>query len=213
MPFVRTDTIKPGLNKILIKNISETDLKLFIQLTKINDNTFKYVPETEEIFPNLLLTSKTIQACISRPFFNCEGALDTTGCVTLDGIWDVEVDGVVVGTNLSAANILHTLNALDTFEVTDCSDFSYRLDETNSGKTISLKSTGWDIIAYRENVNDIYNKVSKAKIILKEELITLSQTTVTFPINSQSIEISIPFTNKLSPSITLSATIIGIPNE
>ena len=55
MPFVRTDTIKPGLNEILIKNISETDLKLFIQLTKINDNTFKYLPETEEIFPNLLL--------------------------------------------------------------------------------------------------------------------------------------------------------------
>lgn len=144
---------------------------------------------------------------------SCEGALDTTGCVTLDGIWDVEVDGVVIGTNLSAVNILHTLNALDTFEVTDCSDFSYRLDETNSGKTISLKSTGWDIIAYRENVNDIYNKVSKAKIILKEGLTTLSQITVMFPINSQSIEISIPFTNKLSPSTTLSATIIGIPNE
>lgn len=76
MAFVRTDVIKPGTNGILIKNISETDLKLFIQLTKINDNTFKYVPETEEMFPNLLLTSKTIQACISKPFFNCEEASD-----------------------------------------------------------------------------------------------------------------------------------------
>ena len=76
MAFVRTDTIKPGRNDILIKNISEKNLKLFIQLTKINDNTFKYIPETEDTFPNLLLTSKTIQACISKPFFNCEEASD-----------------------------------------------------------------------------------------------------------------------------------------
>ena len=72
MAFVRTDTIKPGRNDILIKNISEKNLKLFIQLTKINNNTFKYIPETEDTFTILLLTSKTIQACISRPFFNCK---------------------------------------------------------------------------------------------------------------------------------------------
>ena len=76
MALVRTDTIKPGRNDILIKNISEKNLKLFIQLTKINNNTFKYIPETEDTFPNLLLTSKTIQACISKPFFNCEEASD-----------------------------------------------------------------------------------------------------------------------------------------
>ena len=105
MPFVRTDTIKPGLNEILIKNISETDLKLFIQLTKINDNTFKYLPETEEIFPNLLLTSKTIQACISRPFFNCEGATDTSGCIDIKGLWDLEIDGVRILSDVTPQQI------------------------------------------------------------------------------------------------------------
>lgn len=81
MPFVRTDTIKPGLNGILIRNISETDLKLFIQLSKINTNTFKYFSEAEMGDANLLLTSKTIQACISKPFFNCEEASEEAAVI------------------------------------------------------------------------------------------------------------------------------------
>lgn len=74
MALVRTDIIKSGLNRIVIKNISEDNVKLFIQLTKINNNIFKYVPETEEILPNLLLTSKTIQTCLREYYANCINA-------------------------------------------------------------------------------------------------------------------------------------------
>ena len=111
MPFVRTDEIKPGVNKIIIRNPTENNVKLFLKISSVYNNYFKYVPDTEDVYPNLLLTSKTIQACLAKPTFRCDMATHE-GALIIDSNqpFDITIEDVVY----SFDNVAHFLSVINT---------------------------------------------------------------------------------------------------
>lgn len=101
--------------------IENTELSAII--TELNLKGYDFTLDDLYITDDGYLTAKPTslgyigyhnQLLISNPEIICEGALPSSE-VYLTGLWDVEVDGVIVGTNMANDDIYTLLNAGGSF--------------------------------------------------------------------------------------------------
>lgn len=73
--YVKSDSIMRGENVLVLQNLDHEDTKkIIIELSSASSSSFDYTDGDLEIFDNLDLTAKIVQACLREYYVNCTNA-------------------------------------------------------------------------------------------------------------------------------------------
>lgn len=80
--YGKSDSIVRGKNVLVLQNLDNDDTKkVVIELSSVSSSTFDFTEGGSEIYDNLDLTAKIVQACLREYYVNCENATQEAAVV------------------------------------------------------------------------------------------------------------------------------------
>lgn len=233
--YVKSETIMKGENVLVLQNLSNEDTKkIIIELSSASSSFFDYTDGDLELFDNLDLTAKVVQACLREYYVNCTNATQEASVMMgIDTPFVVAVEFV----KYHFANMADFLSRRDTLpffldiEVMRFKDlceeakpetalvlpvdhpFSITVKSSNGLESDTVVYEFTDIKDFLLNYSEIFDKEIQSTILVEEKEIPVKEfdyiTSRPFPIiNRDEVSIKSYKINETSKHLTLSPSML-----
>lgn len=229
--YVKSDSIMRGENVLVLQNLDHEDTKkIIIELSSASSSSFDYTDGDLELFDNLDLTAKIVQACLREYYVNCTNATQEASVMMgIDTPFTITVEFVKYHfTNM--ADFLSRKNTLPFFLDTEvlrfkdlCEEatpeasfvlpvdhpFSITIKSSNGLESDSVKYEFSNIQDFLSNYGSVFDQEIHSTILIEEKEIPVKEfsilTSRPFPIiNRDEVAIKSYQINESSKHLTLS---------
>lgn len=233
--YVKSDSIMRGENVLVLQNLDHEDTKkIIIELSSASSSSFDYTDDDLEIFDNLDLTAKIVQACLREYYVNCTNATQEASVMMgINTPFTITVEFVKYHfTNM--ADFLSRKNTLPFFLETEvlrfkdlCEEaipesslvlpvdhpFSITVKSSNGLESDTVKYDFLNIQDFLSNYLQVFDKEIQSTILVEEKEIPVKEfsilTSRPFPIiNRDEVAIKSYQINEASKHLTLSPSML-----
>ena len=233
--YVKSDSIMRGENVLVLQNLDHEDTKkIIIELSSASSSSFDYTDGDLEIFDNLDLTAKIVQACLREYYVNCTNATQEASVMMgINTPFTITVEFVKYHfTNM--ADFLSRKNTLPFFLDTEvlrfkdlCEEaipesslvlpvdhpFSITVKSSNGLESDTVKYDFLNIQDFLSNYLQVFDKEIQSTILVEEKEIPVKEfsilTSRPFPIiNRDEVAIKSYQINEASKHLTLSPSML-----
>ena len=233
--YVKSDSIMRGENVLVLQNLDHEDTKkIIIELSSASSSSFDYTDGDLEIFDNLDLTAKIVQACLREYYVNCTNATQEASVMMgINTPFTITVEFVKYHfTNM--ADFLSRKDTLPFFLDTEvlrfkdlCEEaipesslvlpvdhpFSITVKSSNGLESDTVKYDFLNIQDFLSNYSQVFDKEIQSTILVEEKEIPVKEfsilTSRPFPIiNRDEVAIKSYQINEASKHLTLSPSML-----